>query len=276
MGYADRDYLRPLDAGFRPRGGAVVILVVLTVVVYFVEALAFRSGSQGFFDSLALRPSDVVGRLRLWQLVTSVFLHHPVDVWHVAFNMLFLYWFGREVEILYGAPRFLALYFGSGLLGSLLYVAGAYAEGHPGVPALGASGAVMGVVVVAAFHFPRRPIYLFFVLRVPLFVMVILFVLMDLYYAVSGIQTGVATFAHLGGALCGFLFYKLQPPEAWFTPGRWLGGRDRPRAPRGGGADIDREVDAILGKISREGMGSLTPAERATLERASEAKRRGP
>jgi membrane associated rhomboid family serine protease len=274
MGYADRDYSRSVADGPRPRWTVVGILIVVNIVVYFFEAVAVRSGDMGFVDALSLRPRDVVERFHLWQLVTSVFLHHPLSVMHIAFNMLFLYWFGREIEILYGARRFLALYFGSGVLGSLCYVAGGYLEGRPDVPALGASGAVMGVVVVAAFHFPWRPIYLFFFIRMPLFLAVLLFVLSDLYHAVSGVQTGVATLAHLGGALCGFLFYKLRPPEQWFEPGRWLGGEARPSAPREDPA-LARDVDAILAKISREGMGSLTPAERATLERASEAKRRG-
>jgi membrane associated rhomboid family serine protease len=271
----DRDYLHPTDWSGGRRWGVIGILIA-TVAMFFVQAAAGRVPLLApLIQALQLRPSDVIGSGYAWQVVTYLFLHSPDSILHLVFNMLFLYWFGKEVEELYGTKKFLVLYFGAGILGGLLYIAGGYIEGHPQVPVIGASGAVMGVLVVAAFHFPRRPILLFFILPVPLALLVVLYVLIDLYLAISGYQPVVASMAHLGGALFGFGYY--QAHRAGWTFG-WLrlSGLSRLRS-RAHGENLfalDREVDQILDKISREGIQSLTPAERAVLDRASREKRK--
>lgn len=255
-----REYLRPLDHLNRTRSGILGIIVV-TVITFFIEGAAFGRGSPGWIMPFALVPADVFGRGWIWQLVTHLFLHDPQEIWHVAFNMLFLYWFGREIEAIYGTHRFLLLYFGAGLLGGVIFAIGGLYE-NPLIAAMGASGAVMGVMVVAAFHDPRRPVWIMFFFQVPLALLVAFYVLSDLYFAVSGIQTGVAVLGHLGGALFGFLFYRFPPGERWTI--RWPSFRRRADP-----AVLKQQVDAILEKITREGMGSLSEQERAMLERAS-------
>jgi membrane associated rhomboid family serine protease len=137
-----------------------------------------------------------------WQLFTSGFLHAGFA--HLATNMFGLWMFGREVERVLGAVRFTTLYFTSiatAGLGQLLF------DGVTGsaAPALGASGAVFGVLVAFAMLFPRRKIILLIPpipLPAPLFVA--LYAAFELFSGVYGTQAGVAHFAHLGGLVGGW------------------------------------------------------------------------
>lgn len=137
-----------------------------------------------------------------WQPFTSGFLHAGLA--HLATNLFGLWMFGREVERVLGARRFTALYFTSlatAGIGQLLF------DGATGsvMPALGASGAVFGVLVAFAMLFPQRRIMLLIPpipLPAPLFVM--LYAAFELFSGVYGTQAGVAHFAHLGGLVGGW------------------------------------------------------------------------
>jgi membrane associated rhomboid family serine protease len=143
-----------------------------------------------------------------WQLLTYGFLHSRDTLAHLAFNMLALWMFGREIERLMGSRRFLIYWVvcvvGAGLIQLLVSVV-------TGVPSatLGASGGVFGLLLAFALAFPNRMI----VLLIPPIPMkakyfVLIYGLITLYMGFSGSGSGVAHFAHLGGMLFGYILIR--------------------------------------------------------------------
>ena len=105
-------------------------------------------------DIFILDPAKVMGG-QVWRLLTYAFLHEPNTLWHILFNMLFLWWFGSDLERMYGPKEFLAFYLGAAFVGGLAGV-GFYLLSHDPTPGLGASGAVTALLVLFAFHFPHQ------------------------------------------------------------------------------------------------------------------------
>lgn len=235
--------------------------------------------------------TEKVKRGQVWRLLTNAFCHDRFAVLHIVFNMLFLYWFGQFVESTYGSTEFLCFYLGAALVASLAYVGLELFTGDR-FPAIGASGAVMGVVCVFAMWNPNHTIRLYFMFPVSITMMLILYVIFDLHpvlMALSGnaLYTGVAHAAHLGGLLFGFLYYRNNwrlAPWVERSVGKIKGSRPRARAKQAGlrlfsgeknqdgepvktKADLrfDEQLDDVLKKISEEGQDSLTERERKIL-----------
>ncbi len=291
MGLYDRDYMGDAPR-FRLafwRGRSLTWWLIVTNVTIFV-LWQFRTLSPTLGAVLSqqftVSTIGIVEHFRVHTLLTHAFSH--MDPWHLLFNMLFVWWFGRELEDLYGVWDYAALYLGSAVVAGIGHVLLKSAIGAPQVPALGASGAVMGVVVVYAFLYPNRQIYIWGILPLTIKWAAILYVAMDLMGVVGG-GSGVAHAAHLGGALTGLLFYRfdLRPFGPAGPRGRWPFRRSAPRAPRRTQAEVEpprlepppdpavsARVDALLDKISREGLPSLTEEERSFLHEASRKYRR--
>jgi len=184
-----------------PRIGATQWLIGLNVLAYFLQWRDQQSAMQLF----ALWPLNLSGSadfphlFELWQIFTSAFLHGgPM---HLGFNMLGLWMFGREVEAAFGWRRFLVLYFVSVLVASLCQLLTMYLVGEF-VPTIGASGGVMGILLAFAMLYPKRIIVLIIPpIPLPAWLFVPLFALVELFLGLSGKQSGVAHFAHLGGML---------------------------------------------------------------------------
>lgn len=140
-----------------------------------------------------------------WQLLTYQFLHG--DFWHVFFNLLALWMFGAELENMWGSAKFLAFYILSGIGAGIIQLIFLAIIGST-TPTVGASGAVFGILLAFAMTFPNRPIYMFpFFIPIPAKFFVMIFAVIELVSGVSG-NDGMAHFAHLGGALVGFLLLK--------------------------------------------------------------------
>lgn len=263
MGFYDRDYARRDD--FHVRGRLVLWIIGLTIAAYVVQGILLGRGDVDLAQIFGVVPSRMVGRGWLWQIVTHALLHSPLGITHLAFNMIFLYWLGTDVAEIYGVRRFLFLYVGGAVGCALAYAATGYATGKTDIPAIGASGAIMAVAVVAAFLFPRRTVMFMFFLPMPLWALVSLYIAVDLYYPLAGLRDWLSSAGHLGGALFGFLCHRLhlEAPDLGPILHRVaaLFRRRRPST-----ADVDR----ILDKISRQGIGDLTEQEREVLRRASE------
>lgn len=247
---------------------AVRYLLLANGLVFLAQNILRGPGLEQVFG---LVPRDLFGRWHLWQPLTYMFLHG--SLFHLLFNMLAVFMFGAELERAWGTREFLVYYLVTGVGAGLTQWAVSI---HSPVPVIGASGAVFGLLLAFGMMFPDRPILLWFVLPIPAKYLVILFGFIELAAVAAGRGGGVARFAHLGGLLVGFLYLK---SEKYLWPvKRWIGGvrrqgqaRERAAEEERRRADQDR-IDQVLDKISREGMGSLTPAERKTLE---EAGRRG-
>ena len=143
-----------------------------------------------------------------WQLVTYGFLHSTGSLMHILFNMLMLWMFGRDLERLMGPRRFLTYYMvcviGAGIVQLLVGVMQGW-----GVPTLGASGGVFGILLAYGMAFPNRTIMLLFPpipMKAKYFV--ILIGIFELTVGISGTNRGVANFAHVGGMLFGYLLLR--------------------------------------------------------------------
>jgi membrane associated rhomboid family serine protease len=253
MAYRSATYYRPFDETF-PAG--VKLLLIANGVVFVLQQIV-----PWVTPVLGLRPADVVHHLRLWQPVTYMFLHG--GLLHLLFNSLILWMMGGEVERFWGKREFLRYYLICGLGAAAL----AFVFAYDGL-VIGASGAIFGVMVAFALLFPNRIIYLWFVLPVPAKILVPILFALELL--VVGGRDGVAHFAHVGGALTGFLYLRRGWRDGLSGLGRrWR--KSRLTVLPGGKAERDdaAEIDRILDKISRSGLASLTPEESRILQRAS-------
>lgn len=226
-----------------------------------------------------------------WQLFTYMFLHGGFG--HLFFNMFALWMFGMELENLWGSKRFLTYYLACGLGGAVanLFVAPLLGQAAPTV---GASGAVFGVLVAFGMLFPDRPIYLYFLLPVRAKYFISVYIALELFYGVTGSSSGVAHFAHLGGAAVGALYTFMLirgvsfgdvwnqvrgiPANSYGSPRSFTGDDIRDAKffdihtgrPMEGEDELNQEVvDAILDKINRSGYQSLTDEEKKILSEAS-------
>ena len=160
---------------------------------------------------------------RWWQPITHMFMHD--GFWHIFFNMYSLVMFGMVVERALGTKRFIWFYLITGLGAVLLHTGVEFLQvkqllkEYAGVPAqtiynsiphvLGASGAVYGVLVAFAMLYPEAKLTLIFPpITLDAKWWVIIFIGIELFTGVTGTQMGVAHFAHLGGALFGWLLIR--------------------------------------------------------------------
>ena len=141
----------------------------------------------------------------LWQLISYGFLHGGLT--HLLFNMLGLHMFGGDVERIIGPSRFALLYVASVVCAALAQLAVNAITGSPW-PTVGASGGLFGVMLVFALLFPKAKIVpLIPPIPMPAWLFAMLFAALELYLGVTGTQSGVAHFAHLGGLVGGLLVW---------------------------------------------------------------------
>ena len=259
-------------------------LLVANLIVFLFQVTLFTlQGSANTFGFIPLLAAQ-----RPWTLLTYMFLHG--SALHLLFNLLALFMFGGPVEDRFGSRAFIWFYLLCGMGGALLSLL--LIQGIPiRVPIVGASGAIYGVLVAFAWHWPDAPIYLFpFPVPIPAKWLVTFAFAVSLLLALptfSGGGDGVAHLAHLGGMVAGLLYLKAQDlrlgraerhlrrvsePSVLVTPaprgrvGRERGGSAPQSKPRAAPDDrAHAEIDRVLDKISASGIGSLTPAERKFL-----------
>lgn len=278
MGIHDRDYYRQERASFSwgwPHS-IVGLLILVNVALYVADGLLTPDQDQ-ITRSLELKAGDLAQPWFWWRFLTYGFVHKPPPAFlHILFNMLGLWFLGRDVEGHYGRKEFLRIYLALILVGGLVWAAVAKLRGVPDSAAvLGASGAVVGVIVLFALNFPRRTIVMIPIpIPMPAWLMGALLVAGDLFQAMAGADAQVAYTVHLAGAAFAFLYYRFRWnfgelgsrfSLGWFRPRPRL----RVHAPEEGEEDLSEEVDRILEKIHREGEASLTRKERRILESAS-------
>lgn len=147
-----------------------------------------------------------------FQFATSMFMHG--DEIHLLFNMYMLYFLGSLVERYWGAKKFLTYYLICGVGASIFsmivdYIALKYWGIFPSA-SWGASGAIFGLFMAAALLFPNHEVQLI-IPPIPLKfkVLVPLYMILELYLGMSNAQTGIGHFAHIGGAVCGFILIMI-------------------------------------------------------------------
>lgn len=232
----------------------------------------------GLRGVLAFRPA--LALVQPWTAVTYMFLH--ADLGHLFFNMLALYFFGPQLEARLGGTRFLRLYLLSGVAGAILSLV-FVPLGQAFIPIVGASGAVYGVQLGFARHWPRVPIYIWGIAPIEARWLIVFMTLLSLYGGFTGAGGNVAHFAHLGGFLGGWLYLRrlerrrvVRAVASAGGPARRDGRNERAALERWSRIrreelhEVNRaEVDRLMEKISTRGVGSLTPGERDLLDRFS-------
>lgn len=193
-------------------------LIIINVAV-FVAQQALGEVLVAYCALWPLGSGSVLGGLpgfEVWQLVSYAFLHGSLT--HLFFNMFGLYMFGSELERVFGAGRFMHLYFAAVISAALAQLVFAGIGAPNPYPTMGASGGVFGLLLAFGLYFPRRTIVLLIPpIPMPAWLFVTLYGALELFLGVTGTQAGVAHFAHLGGMLGAWLtilYWRHGPPAA--------------------------------------------------------------
>ncbi len=260
-------------------------LIIANAVVMLLLLTLFTSPELA--GTLKFDPADALRRP--WTFLTYMFVHG--GLMHLVGNMLLLFFMGSAVESRMGSRAFILYYLYCGVGAAVL------ALGLSGLmpvhPFIGASGAVLGVALAYATFWPDAELILF-PLPIPMRARTFVAVLaaLDVFGALYFSNSQVAHLAHVGGMLFGYVFFRLQgvSRRGGTTPARPV---ERVVMVQSGAAEHERptpvtpararrrveaeavaaEVDRVLDKISAEGLGSLTPAERRFLDEVSKKKK---
>lgn len=254
-----------------PGTRALLIANASIFVVSFLLFLVAQEVWRSVVYWLGLQPAawrDLSPFVPVWQLLTYGFLHSVQDLMHLPFNMLMLYFFGTMLEGMIGTRRFLLAYFSAQLIGAFFFlVPGILLDGT--TSAIGASGAVYGIMIAMATLRPKQMVLVFFI-PITLGVLALVFLAITLFSAAlqwkAGAGGGVAHLVHLGGIVYGFLAVRtgilFADPVTAIQRSRKIRAFERHQ-------DDEEKVDLLLDKINREGMSALSKREREFLKRIS-------
>lgn len=237
-------------------------LILANVIVFLLQVMSRNS----FLHLFALVPAYFINKFCIWQVATYMFLHG--NLFHILFNMSALWMFGSDIEREWGGKEFLKYYFLTGIgAGLLTYLSSPRSI----VPTVGASGAIFGLLVAYGLMFPDRIILVSFIFPMKARHFVILFGALEFIYCLSRTQDGIGHFAHVGGMLIGLIYLKYWPRLSLklglfhgigLRLKRWQKERQEKEE-----LIFSDKVDAILDKINRDGMESLSRREKEILRR---------
>lgn len=266
-------------------GGPVTPVVKKLLIIngaIFLVQLFFTRFMPGFLESVfGLSHEGLVFDFRLWQVFTYMFLHGG---WmHIIFNLLALWMFAGELEMLWGSKFFLRYYLLCGT-GAGLFIAAmnaiAYQQYGQSPVTIGASGAIYGILLAYGMTWPNREVLLYFVLPIKMKYLVLGYGLLEFFGTLStvyGSGGSISHIGHLGGLITGFSFLMYKRKYSFtgskdFIRSNILTGFLRKIRIRRKQKRIDERIEAkriiddLLEKIAREGMSSLSSEEKKKLE----------
>ncbi|MCS7093622.1 MAG: rhomboid family intramembrane serine protease [Candidatus Aenigmarchaeota archaeon] len=164
----------------------------MMVFIFFLQNI------PGFFESLSFIPSQALAKP--WMFITSIFLH--ADYIHLFYNMFALFFFGTYLENIVGVKNYIKIFLISGLAGNILFF---FTTHDPKIPAVGASGAIFGIIGALTALRPYEIIYFFFI-PMPLVVAAFLWAIGSLIGMLF--PSSIAHSAHLAGLIAGFLYAR--------------------------------------------------------------------
>ncbi|MCI0750559.1 MAG: rhomboid family intramembrane serine protease [Flammeovirgaceae bacterium] len=294
--------LEEFKNAFQRPNNAHVQLIIINVALFLIigiisvigEVSGFTAFSDAIYNQFTIPPTIGEYLTRPWTLITYMFAHSRWDIFHILFNMLVFYWFGKLFVEYLGSAKLTALYVLGGIAGGLLYLAmynlvPYYQERSGFTGMVGASAAVYAVVVATATLLPNYTFFLLFLGPVRIKYIAAFYVVISFLGSVGSNAGG--NIAHLGGALLGFIYLKqLQAGVNW---GGWITAiiewfndlwkpRPKVKVTYRSESDLKKkkaksteskvsqdEIDAILDKISDGGYESLTKEEKEKLFNAS-------
>jgi membrane associated rhomboid family serine protease len=311
MGIYDREYYRGESGGAGFFGGVSPVcnaLIAINIAVYVLQHVLKINAN--FIDQwLAASPDGFWWHGRIWQLLTATFIHDSAP-FHILGNMLFLWFVGREIEGLYGSRDFLAFYLMAAVLSTFVWIlCNSFVRSEQRIISfdpndhhmIGASGAVMAVVTLFALYYPHRQVLLFFVIPLPIWVLVVFYLFFPLLdRGNGGMESNIAIESHLAGAAfaVAYKYYNLRwsrlvarrffsrPRLRIFSPTPHETPRTRSLSPSFSTSSnvmtskstsaavlpeeqLNAQLDEVLAKIAREGRDHLTEEENRVLQEAS-------
>lgn len=308
MGFQDRPYYQqtPPPPGMGGMGGArmgqpgmwsfTTWLIVINVAVYVIDAMLVGVMKVGYEYLGRVMPpleywghfsAGAIGHGQVWRFLTFQFLHSHASIMHLAFNMFALYMFGSIIERHLGSKRYLAFYLLCGVAGAAAYFLLLFTPLMSGiwVPMVGASAGVFGVLLGVATLAPQARVMLLFPpIPIKMQTLVYVFIAIAVFTVLTGGRNAGGEAAHLGGAALGWFLIR-RPHLLCFADifgggprgqGMLKGMRDARRERRSRWErDHALEVDRILDKVHRQGLGSLSEKEKRTLKKATDQRSGG-
>ena len=256
---------------------AVQWLIAANVGVYFLQLTLF--GGDPVFRVLGLDPANFP--TAWWTIATYMFVHG--GLWHLAFNMLSLWMFGPRIEHLWGARSFTYFYLWCGIGGAIAHM---LFGGTAGL--VGASAAVMGVLLAYALRWPDEEVYIFGVIPMKTRWLVVWLAVINLAMGLSSTKggSGIGWFAHLGGLAFGWIYLRVSAFGGLDNFRRWVspapeepedGFRAIPRTrPRRDQGDRAEGIDEVVAKSNAVAAKPARPARPALVPRAAAASNQGP
>lgn len=308
MAYYEKEYKRKILLG--QGNNALVTLLAINLIVFVILAfmravLHLRAEnaleSKLYFERTVLTwftlPADISKiAVKPWTILTHMFVH--ADLWHIFGNMLWLWMFGHILQDLTGNRKIFPVFLYGGLFGALAFVLAfnfspALSPDLPVASALGASAGIMAIAVATTYLAPGYRIFPMLNGGIPLWVITVIYLVIDLVAIPGGSNTG-GRIAHLAGALAGFLFmYSYRQGYDW---GGWINNffdwftnlfnPDKPKKGKVIKSELfykstkepykktpnvtEQRIDEILDKINQKGYSSLSDEEKDLLKRASQ------
>lgn len=285
---------------FFREGSALANLIIINVAVWALIQIfriiffLYNQPDAALATTAIIRifgvPASIPSLLnKPWTVFTYMFLH--IDIWHVLFNMLWLYWFGKIFVEFMGNKKLVLVYLLGGISGALFYILAfnlfpVFSLSLPQSYALGASASVMAIVTATSFKVPDYSVHLLFFGRIRIIYMAIALFVFDFFMIPTGNAGG--HIAHIGGALFGILYILMFENmrfdwfkrnrsssgfysgnkgyhEPYVNPGRPVSDEDYNLQK----AEKQKKMDDILDKISKGGYDSLTKDEKEFLFKSS-------
>ena len=275
---------------------AIWLLVGVIRVISFLFKFPDKELMEFLVDVMALPADTGILITRIWTLLTYMFFH--LDFFHLLFNMLWLFWFGKIFLEFLKSRQLLFLYLTGGLSGGILYILfynifPVFQESLPVSVALGASASVMAIVTAISIYVPGYTVHLLFLGRIRIFYIALFLFVLDFFMIRS--ENAGGHIAHIGGAVFGLIYilslrkgmnfngvFKMR----WFKQFTSIFGRRKMKVVSGNyrqtterpltddefnrrRAERQRKIDDILDKVARSGYESLSKEEKDMLFNAS-------
>ncbi len=286
------DFFNHLKQVFK-QGNIIIKIIYINVALFLFSASLNVVGTLFQLDYLSVSywfsiPADFNLLItRFWTPITYMFYHE--DFFHILFNMMILFWFGRIFLVYYSEKQLVSAYVFGGLLGALAYFLGYnlipyYQNKVLASILMGASGSIMAIIFAAAMKAPDMELHLLFIGRIKLRWVAIISVVISFFGL--PLKNGGGEMAHLGGALGGYLFFFFEKqgrditlfvtkiidffvnifrPRPKMKTTRFNPSKMAPEEYNQRKAETMKEIDLILDKIKSSGYDSLTSNEKKKL-----------